>query len=288
MSTGTIEIPFVNSRPPDWASGYGQDRYGYFAAFSVATGPRYWEFITQRMRWIPPGTFQMGVADGETPSFGKETRHPVTLSRGFWLADTACTQELWEAVMGSNPSNFKDAKRMLRPVEQVSFDDVSEFLEKLNQRVPHGMLTLPTESQWEYACRAGTTTPFSFGDTISTDQVNFDGNRPYGDSPKGEYRQETVDVKSLPANRWGLYEMHGNVWEWCSDWYAEYSPESQVDPVGPATGSHRVRRGGSWFNYARIMRSACRYWYDPGNRFNSLGFRLLSSASPDRNQRPNK
>ncbi|MEI7702545.1 MAG: formylglycine-generating enzyme family protein, partial [Planctomycetia bacterium] len=208
--------------------------------------------------------------------------------RGFWLADTACTQELWEAVMGSNPSFFKGEKRMLRPVEQVSFEDVSEFLGKLNQLVPHGMLTLPTEAQWEYACRAGTTTPFSFGDTMTTDQVNFDGNHPYGNSPKGVYRKETVEVQSLPANRWGLHQMHGNVWEWCSDWYAEYLSQPQVDPTGPATGSYRVFRGGSWCDVARLVRSACRHWFGPGARSSSLGFRLLSSASPDRNQPPNK
>ena len=288
MSSASIAIPFINSRPPDWASGHGQDEYGYFAEFSVVTGPQYWEFITQRMRWIPPGTFQMGAAKGEPTFIDKETQHHVTLSSGYWLADTACTQELWEAVMGSNPSNFKDAKRMLRPVERVSFDDVSEFLEKLNQRVPHGMLTLPKEAQWEYACRAGAATAFSFGDTISTDQVNFDGNYPYGDSPKGEYRRETVEVKSLPSNLWGLYEMHGNVWEWCSDWYGEYSPAPQVDPTGPPMGSLRVMRGGSWSSSARSVRSACRYWHDPGIRILNLGFRLLSSASPDRNQRPNK
>ena len=160
--------------------------------------------------------------------------------------------------MGSNHSNFKDVKGTLRPVEQVSFDDVTEFLVKLNQLVPHGTLTLPTEAQWEYVCRAGTATPFSFGDTITTDDVNFDGNYPYGDSPKGEYRKKTVEVKSLPANRWGLYEMHGNVWEWCSDWYAEYSAEPQVDPPGPATGSDRVIRGGGWSDSARYVRSAYR------------------------------
>ena len=151
-----------------------------------------------------------------------------------------------------------------------------------------GTLTLPPESQWEYACRAGTKTPFSFGETISPDQVNFDGNHPYGDSPKGEYREETVEVKSLSANRWGLYEMHGNVWEWCSDWYAEYSPEPQIDPTGPATGSYRVMRGGGWDYGARGVRSAFRYWFAPGDRSSDLGFRLLSSASPDRNQPPNK
>ena len=278
-------MPFARLRPPEWASGYGQDEFGYFAEFSIVTGPQYWDFVTQRMRWIPPGTFQMGAVPGEPTFVDRERQHEVTLSEGCWLADAACTQELWEAVMGYNPSGFPEKNH---PVEKVSFDDVCEFLEKLNHRVPHGVLTLPTESQWEYACRAGTKSPFSFGDTIRTDQANFDGNRPYGDSPKGEYRQTPVEVKSLPPNGWGLYEMHGNVWEWCRDWYADYPSVGVTDPSGPETGSCRVVRGGGWSSVAHGTRSACRHWLGPGDRHSGLGFRLLSSSGPDRNQQPNK
>ena len=146
-------------------------------------------------------------------------------------------------------------------------------------RLPHGAWTLQTEAQWEYVCRAGTTTPFSFGETITTYQVNFNGNHPHGDSPKGEFREATVDVKSLPANPWGLYQMHGNVWEWCSEWYAEYSPDTQADPTGPELGSYRVLRGGGWIGHARRVRSACRSRVVPSDRGSALGFRLLSSAS---------
>jgi len=278
MTTQTIEIPFIDCKPPRWASGLGQDAFGYYAEFSVFTGSQYWKHVTQRMRWIPPGTFLMGAALGEPTDFGPETQHEVTLTQGFWLADSACSQSLWFAITKKNPSKFQGDQL---PVEGVSFEDVQSFLGDLNKLVPDASFALPTEAQWEYACRAGTQTPFSFGNTITTDQVNYDGNYRYGKSKKGECRQKTVDVKALPANAWGLYQMHGNVWEWCADWYADYSPEPQVDPTGPDTGSGgsgRVLRGGSWVSLAANVRSAYRVAYDPGVRFVRLGFRLLSSA----------
>lgn len=278
MSSGVVTLPFVDTRPPVWASGFGQDEYGYFAEFSVSTGLGYWETVTQRMRWIPPGTFLMGAAPGEKPSFDPELQHEVTLSRGYWLADTACSQELWITVMGKNPSQFTGD---LRPVEQISFEDVALFLDRLAELVPELYPCLPTEAQWEYACRAGTTTPFSFGSTITSDQVNFDGNFPFESSPKSECRAETVKVKDLSPNPWGLQQMHGNVWEWCTDWHAKYLSRPQVDPTGPAWGSYRVVRGGSWSSLARHARSACRSWNHPGLRRGFLGFRLLSSVQSD-------
>jgi formylglycine-generating enzyme required for sulfatase activity len=140
---------------------------------------------------------------------------------------------------------------------------------------------LPTEAQWEYACRAGTTTPFNTGDNLTTDQANYDGNYPYKNYPKGEYLQRTQPVGSYPPNGWGLYDMHGNVWEWCDDWYdSEYYEECKrqgtvENPVGPATGSYRVVRGGSWYDYAQGCRSAYRIYGTPGNRYYYLGFRLV-------------
>jgi formylglycine-generating enzyme len=130
--------------------------------------------------------------------------------------------------------------------------------------VPGLEARLPTEAEWEYACRAGTTTPFSFGEDITPDQVNYDGNYPYHGSQKGRYRGETVEVASLPANPWGLYEIHGNVWEWCQDWYGAYPEGPVTDPTGPATGVRRVLRGGSWFSPGRSARSAFRTLYEPG------------------------
>ena len=198
--------------PPDWAGEWGQDQYGLWAAL-VYRG------IVQVFRWIRPGQFIMGSPDDEPGRGVDETCHGVTLTRGFWLADTACTQALWQAVMKDNPSKFKGEEL---PVNSVSWGDCQTFLEQINNLLPGLNLGLPTEAQWEYACRAGPRTPFSFGQTISTDQANFNGNYPYVGAEKGEYRKTTVPVKVLPCNDWGLYQMHGNVWEWCQDRYGDY------------------------------------------------------------------
>ena len=135
---------------------------------------------------------------------------------------------------------------------------------------------LPTEAEWEYACRAGTTTPFFTGENITTAQANFNGNFPYHNSPKGEYRAMTMPVGSFAPNSWGLYDMAGNVWEWCQDWYDDYSAEDQVNPRGAETGTFRVFRGGGWRNYAQLCRSAFRYRYFQDYRHFNIGFRLVS------------
>lgn len=227
--------------------------------------------VIQRFRWITPGTFLMGSPESEPERRGDEIQHSVTLTQGFWLADSACTQALWEAVMGDNPAFFKDTPD--HPVENVSWDDVQRFIQVLNAQLPDLQARLPSEAEWEYACRAGTTTPFSFGNTISPEQVNYNGNLPYVGAAKGWYREKTVPVKSLSSNFWGLYEMHGNVWEWCADWYDDYPIAAVVDSLGPAT-QHRVLRGGSWHNYARRTRSAYRDRNVPANRGSSIGFRF--------------
>jgi len=226
--------------------------------------------VTTRMRWIPPGRFLMGSPKDEVRRHADEQQHWVTLTRGFWLGETAVTQREWEAVMGENPSRFKGEQH---PVDSVSWNDCAEFL----KRAPLE-LRLPTEAEWEYACRAGTQTPFSFGENITTDQVNYDGNSPYPGGAKGEYRRKTVPVRSLPPNEWGLYEMHGNTWEWCSDRYDNYPTKEQRDPVGPETGIYRVLRGGSWLNCAWYCRSAQRLGTLPNYRWNDLGFRLLAEG----------
>ena len=229
----------------------------------------------------------MGSPDGELDHQAREgPQHRVTLSEGYWLADSECTQALWKAVTGNNPSHFKNDAQ--HPVEQVSWDDVQTFLRKLEQLMPGIEAKLPTEAQWEYACRAGTKTPFSFGENISPEQVNYDGNEPYLKGEKGLYRQQTVAVKSLPPNKWGLYEMHGNVWEWCADGLRDYSKEPQRDPEGPLSGgkgAHRALRGGSWFDFAGWARSAFRFAYPPGIANHVLGFRLsLRSIEPGQDQ----
>jgi Uncharacterized conserved protein len=244
------------SDKPVWASDVGQDQYGRYADLVV-------KGITQKFRWIEPGMFWMGSPDSEKDHYDREVRHQVTLTKGFWLGDTACTQALWKSVMGNNPASFKDSEN--NPVEQVSWDDTQKFLQTLNNMVSGLKAQLPTEAQWECACRAGTDTPFSFGNNITPELVNYGGN-------KGK----TVPVKSLPANPWGLYEMHGNVWEWCQDAWQEKLPAEPVTDPGGAGGDtgRRVVRGGSWFCNGRSVRSAIRGRNDPDNRRNFIGFRL--------------
>jgi len=251
----------------EWAGKLNYDSLGLYTDLII-------KGVTQRCRWIPPGVFFMGSPLSEKNRQESECQHQVTLTQGFWLADTACTQALWKAVMKDNPAFFTENKH--NPVEQVSWDDVQGFLKQLNQLIPGLGAQLPTEAQWEYACRAGTTTPFSFGENISPEQINYDGNVPYADGEKFWCREKTLVVKSLPVNSWGLYEMHGNVWEWCADWFDDFSVMPVIDPMGSDTGSSRVLRGGSWGNHGWRVRSANRGWYAPVNRDNYIGFRFVS------------
>ena len=221
----------------------------------------------------------MGSPPDEPARARDETQHRVILSNGFWLADTTCTQALWQAVIGENPSRFRGEER---PVEQVSWEDVQRFLARVHEAAPDLALRLPTEAEWEYACRAGTTTAFWFGPQITPEQVNYDGNHPYAGGKRGLYRQETVPVKALPCNGWGLYQMHGNVWEWCQDWYGDYPVEIVVDPAGPARGAARVLRGGSWIYDGRFARSALRVALVLRLRFGDRGFRLARGQVPSR------
>ncbi len=253
-----------------WASAFGEDEFGYWMEFSF-------KGVTQRLRWIHPGHFLMGSPPDEPERIKeRESQHLIRLTKGYWLADTPCTQGLWQAVMGENSSKFKDEEDSLqKPVESVSWNDCQQFIARLNEGTPGLGVHLPNEAQWEYACRAGTSTPFSFGDNISTEQVNYNGNYPYGNAKKGEFRAKTAPVKSLPPNGWGLYEMHGNVWEWCSDWFWDhYEKDKQVDPTGPKKGADRVLRGGSWISGGRYVRSASRDRYSPDNRDYFTGLRL--------------
>jgi formylglycine-generating enzyme required for sulfatase activity len=183
------------------------------------------------------------------------------------------TQEQWQEVMGKNPSRFKGEKNL--PVENVSWDDCQDFIKKLREK-DKKPYRLPTEAEWEYACRAGTKTPFHFGETISTEQANYNGEAVYGDGKKGVYRKKTTPVSSFPPNAWGLYDMHGNVWQWCQDKYGEYPQNSVVDPQGAENGVLRMVRGGSWVStsFPAICRSASRRWLVPGLRSYDLGCRV--------------
>ena len=175
--------------------------------------------------------------------------------------------------MGNNPSHFKGEKNL--PVETVSWDDCQEFVKKLREK-DKKPYRLPTKPNGNIRCRAGTTTPFHFGETISTDQANYNGKLIYGNGKKGVYREKTTPVGSFPANAWGLHDMHGNVWQWCQDWYGDYPQKDVVDPQGPEKGdsSCRVLRGGSWVDGPLHCRSAFRSWDGPGGRIRSIGFRL--------------
>ena len=221
------------------------------------------------VHWIPAGRFMMGSPSTETDRSPNEAQHNVTLSRGFFLAETECTQSQWEAVMGSNPSRFKGADR---PVEKVSWDESLEFCRKLtDQQRKQGVLPegwswrLPTEAEWEYAARAGTTGP-RHGELEAIAWHS------------GNSGSETHPVKQKAANAWGLYDMIGNVFEWCSDWYGDYPTGGVSDPTGPNSGSLRVFRGGSWRYDAGLCRSASRYCFELGDRNSFLGFRPVLSS----------
>ena len=228
--------------------------------------------INYKMVYIPPGTFMMGSPSNEPERDSDERQHEVTLTNGFYLGATEVTQRQWKAVMGNNPSNFKGN---IRPVERVSWNDCQEFIKKLNWQEGGNKYRLPTEAEWEYSCRVGTTTPFYTGNCISTDQANYNGNYPMSRCSEGRYRKKTTDVASFSPNFWGLYDMHGNVWEWCQDWYDKSYPNSHVaDPEGPSSGSFRVNRGGSCVNSAWYCRSANRDFSSLGGWSDDLGFRL--------------
>jgi len=232
--------------------------------------------------WCPPGTFTMGSPKSEQDAMAAaglkkrwmddETQHKVTLTKGFWLGKHEVTQRQWQSVMGKNPSRFKSAG-LDAPVESVSWNDCQKFLRKLNAPAGHEC-RLPTEAEWEYACRAGTATAFHYGNDLDSTQANFNGDCPFENGRKGEYRRTTVKVGSFRPNAWGLYDMHGNVLEWCQDGHGAYPPGAVIDPAGARTGRRRVFRGGSWTYYARRCRSASRMSYVPSFSYQCLGFRV--------------
>ena len=228
--------------------------------------------IGMKFVWIPSGNFLMGSPKEEKERNTDEFQHKVTLTKGFYMGVHLVTQEQWQAVMGTNPSKYKGEKNL--PVDSVSWDDSQEFIKKLRDKDKKAY-RLPTEAEWEYSCRAGTKTPFHFGETISTDQANYDGRLTYGNGKKGVNREKTTPVDNFPANAFGLHDMHGNVMQWCQDWYrAGYPEKDVVDPQGPEKGELRVLRGGSWLVAPRRCRSAFRSWAEPGTHGNLIGCRI--------------
>jgi formylglycine-generating enzyme len=254
--------------------------------------------IGMTLAWIPPGTFSMGAPeDEEGRSEDEGPEHEVTIAKAFYLGVYAVTQGEYEQVMGSNPSYFAangDGKAQVEgmmtdrfPVEMVSHGDAVKFCEKLSglkkEKGKNHLYRLPTEAEWEYACRGGAglkKSPFHFGNTLSSHQANFNGNYPSGGVAKGPYLERTCAVGSYKANPFGLYDMHGNVWEWCSDWYEEdyYASSPASDPPG-GKGSRRVFRGGGWRSAAEYCSAGYRNSGGPASRINNLGFRLLLSSA---------
>ena len=230
--------------------------------------------VGMKFVWIPPGSFMMGSPDEEPRRDPEETLHRVTLTKGFFVQETEVTQGQWQAVMENNPSEFKNCGENC-PVENVSWNDVQAFIWRLNQKEGAGLYRLPTEAEWEYVCRAGTGRPFSFGYCLGTDQANYEGNYPLTGCAKGEYRRKPLPVASLSPNPWRIFDLHGNVSEWCQDKYGKYSSHPVSDPVGPGDGSFFVIRGGGWRNGARLCRSAVRSKGPPEVRSDMVGFRLI-------------
>ncbi len=249
------------------------------------------------MRWIRPGRFLMGSPETEQGRFDQEgPQHEVTFTKSFWLSETPCTQDLWQAVMGENPSDFQSEQR---PVDQVSWWDCRSFLEKLNKQVPGLAVSLPTEAQWEYACRAGTQTSTYVGELrlvgannaplldriawyAGNSGVDFDletgwDSRSWKEVQYSHSKAGTRLVRMKVPNAWGLYDMLGNVWEWCLDvWELPSDGEDRKD--SPSKKVERVFRGGSWTSMARRVRAAYRSGFPESMRFHTVGFRLAHDA----------
>jgi uncharacterized protein (TIGR02996 family) len=240
---------------------------------------------------VPAGTFLMGSPEDEEGRIEDESpRHDVQISRPFYLGVHPVTQDSYQRLTGANPSHFAasgDGAEAVRgldtrafPVDSVSFNDAQKFCRRLSalpeEQCAGHKYRLPSEAEWEYACRAGTTTPFSVGKGLSSQQGNCDGGHPYK-ARRGPYLNRTAPVGSYPPNGFGLFDMHGNVWEWCADRFAEdyYTHSPHRDPRGPRGGNLRVLRGGSWTDYATDLRCAYRYNGSPRHADNRLGLRVL-------------
>jgi len=228
--------------------------------------------------YIPSGTFQMGSPSTEAERNADETIYTVRISHSFYMSDREVTQLQWQKVMSNNPSWFQKCGGNC-PVEKVNWYQVHSFLNRLNQ-ITHAKFRLPTEAEWEYACRAGTQTPFSTGENLSTDQANYDGDYPYRGFRKGKNRKGPIPVASFPPNRWKLFDMQGNVWEWTADQYCTYPKDEVIDPQPKCASDLKVIRGGSWYFGADSSRCALRYTHRPQDSGFSIGFRIAIDKIP--------
>ncbi len=258
----------ISRAPNGWV--FEVDRYGPRLSFDFSKKSPM-EAVRVYFRYIPPGTYLQGSPQGTGHDDGYP-QHPVTLSQGLWLAETPCTQALWQAVMGKNQSEFKyDEDSPRRPMESVSWDDVGRFLRVLQRLLPPGCeAALPTESQWEYACRAGSQTEYWWGDEPDDARANWN-----------QQQKGTTPVDRYPPNPWGLYDMHGNVWEWCADGRRDYADVTR-NPEWPADGGVCVARGGSWYDIPGAARAAISYKGPSWFAYRTRGFRfaLRSPSGP--------
>jgi formylglycine-generating enzyme len=269
-------FPLIPHFPPAWAEVFGEDDGGIFAECSVKEVRFVW-------RWICPGKFRMGSPKDEKGRWSAEgPQHEVRFTRGFWLGETPVTQAQWQAVMGDNPSHFKGDQR---PVEQVTWPESRDFAAKLNALLPGLHAALPTEAQWEYACRAGTQSAYHDGSPCTEPSGQDPALDKLGWFDKNSDGQ-THGVKLKAANAWGLYDMHGNVWEWCRDAWDEkaYAKRGKIT-LDPETkegdeSAFRVVRGGSWDFLAQYCRAAFRRRRHPGSRNQSRGLRLAAGQEP--------
>jgi formylglycine-generating enzyme required for sulfatase activity len=253
-----------------------------WAAMAESSGGRTMDIapgVSMAFVWIPPGTFPRGSPDAEAGRDRDEGPvQEVELTRGFFLGVHEVTQAQWQAVLGTQPAVFRRGKEASRrPVESVSWEDCRRFIAALRPPGP-GRFRLPTEAEWEYAARAGTTTRFPWGDDPAERAAHAHA---WANSRSFAI---THPVGLKPANAWGLHDMHGNVWEWCSDWYGPYPPGRLRDPAGPATGTERVFRGGSWYDFPSSLRSANRHRHRPDGRYTAIGLRLVWEE-PEEGQR---
>ena len=299
IRSDTEELILSSQIRPDWANAAGRDPFGLWASFEIPTSEGR---VSQRLRWIPPGRFIMGSPSDEAGRFDNEgPQHEVMISQGYWLFDTPCTQALWQTIMDANSSEFKSPKR---PVESISWEDVQEFIARLNQQISGLNLVLPSEAQWEYACRAGTNEATFAGDLeilgdcnapildriawyAGNSGVDFDLQEGVDSSdwPEKQYphsKAGTREVAGKDSNPWGLYDMLGNVWEWCQDGQRDYVDKAVTDPRGSfESGAGRVVRGGSWNDDAGGLRSAYRVALQPDYRNDDLGFRCARVHDPE-------
>lgn len=293
-------VSFADS-PSDGEVGTARSKENAVSSRDLSAGPVTFEGtqagdvrndneLQLKLVWCPPGLFTMGSLPGETVYRQNEARVMARFSRGYWIGKYEVTQNEWEAIMESNPSEFspigfgkykvigKDTARF--PVESMLVEEAEQFCRKLTEcehaarRLPAGCAyTLPNEAQWEYACRAGTTTATAFGDQLSSVSANFKGFLPYNGAKRGPFLFRPTDVGSYEPNAWGLHDMHGNVWEFCAGWYSDEAPGG-IDPQPATSGTYRIGKGGSWFHEGRYTRSAFRYWIEPTMRQGTVGFRV--------------